>query len=230
MNRGDEMIKQIGTKVYYCNITGNVIKIIGDMQGYVKETNFDEDYLIYQELNEREKNTIELIQVPYGQYVILSKNSTGVMVNLETKELVFTYEPIPEEPLPPTIDDIVKEQANKISILEGQVDTQTTLITNIQNDQLNQDDSIMQGMMGTAEVCEMVIMLQEQIDAMQPTSPVALNLNNKLGGDSAMVEVYANLVLAGKYTCNPNEAVNGVKLVPSVYREQVKAKLNEWAK
>ena len=36
-------MKKIGTKIYYCLLTGNVIKIIGDMQGYVKETTFDED-------------------------------------------------------------------------------------------------------------------------------------------------------------------------------------------
>lgn len=160
------------------------------------------------------------------------KSNYNLDMSLTTEEVAQEYIRIKEEEkLQAEKEQITLEEAtDKISILEGQVDTQTTLITNIQNDQLNQDDSIMQGMMGTAEVCEMVIMLQEQIDAMQPTSPVALNLNNKLGGDSAMVEVYANLVLAGKYTCNPNEAVNGVKLVPSVYREQVKAKLNEWAK
>ena len=50
LNRGDKM-KQIGTKVYYCLLTGNVIKIIGDMMGYVRETTFDEDYEIYTELN-----------------------------------------------------------------------------------------------------------------------------------------------------------------------------------
>ena len=26
------MIKQIGTKIYYCTLSGNVIKVIGDMQ------------------------------------------------------------------------------------------------------------------------------------------------------------------------------------------------------
>ena len=35
-NREVKMIKQIGTKIYYSVLTGNVIKIIGDMQGYVK--------------------------------------------------------------------------------------------------------------------------------------------------------------------------------------------------
>ena len=62
------MIKQIGTKIYYCLITGNVIKIIGDMQGYVKVTSFDEDYEIYPELKERSKETIGLLTFEYGEY------------------------------------------------------------------------------------------------------------------------------------------------------------------
>ena len=169
------------------------------------------------------QNVTGFYQVPNGVPYLeieIPQGKRPLSVNVETKEIIY-------EDIPPSEMEIVQ---NKISILSKKLETQTTTITNIQNDQLSQDDSIMQGMMGTAEVCEMVIMLQEQIETIQPTNPVTLNLNNKLGGDSAMVEVYANLVLAGKYTCNPNEAVNGVKLVPSVYREQVKAKLNEWAK
>ena len=109
------MINQIGTKIYYCNLTGNVIKIIGDMQGYVKETTFDEDYLIYQELNEREKESIGLIQLGYGEYAILSKDSTGVMVDLDTNELIFTYEEIPQPPAEPTWEEVIND---KISTLE----------------------------------------------------------------------------------------------------------------
>lgn len=95
-------IKQIGTKVYYSNPTGNVIKIIGDMMGFVKETTFEQDYKIYKELNEMEVETIGLIELEYGEYSKLSANSTGVSVNLETKELQFTYEPLPEIPQEPT--------------------------------------------------------------------------------------------------------------------------------
>ena len=48
-------MKKIGTKIYYCLLTGNAIKIIGDMQGYVKETTFDEDIEIYTELKKEIK-------------------------------------------------------------------------------------------------------------------------------------------------------------------------------
>lgn len=111
------MIKQIGTKMYYCLLTGNVIKIIGDCQGYVRETTFDEDYEIYSELKEREKSSIGLLQFEYGEYPKLSQNSTGVMVNLETKELIFSYEELPTPPQEPTEIEIIQE---KISILEAE--------------------------------------------------------------------------------------------------------------
>ena len=111
------MIKQIGTKIYYCVLTGNVIKIIGDMQGYVRETTFDEDYEIYSELKEREKSSIGLLTFEYGEYPKLSQNSTGVMVNLEAKELIFSYEELPTPPKEPTEIEIIQE---KISILEAE--------------------------------------------------------------------------------------------------------------
>ncbi len=84
-------MKQLGTKLYYCNITGNVIFIIGDREGFVRETTFDEDIEIYAGLKERDKTTIGILTFEYGVYGELSKNSTGVKVSLETKQLVFTY-------------------------------------------------------------------------------------------------------------------------------------------
>nr|DAZ49286.1 MAG TPA: hypothetical protein [Caudoviricetes sp.] len=117
MNRGDKMIKQIGTKIYYCLLTGNVIKIIGDMQGYVKETTFDEDIEIYTELKERDKDSIGLLQFNYGEYPKLSQNSTGVMVDLETKELIFSYEEVPQKPIEPTELEVIQE---KVNLLENE--------------------------------------------------------------------------------------------------------------
>ena len=104
------MIKQIGTKIYYCLLTGNVIKIIGDMMGYVKETSFNEDIEIYTELKERDIKTIGLLTFEYGEYPKLSQNSTGVMVDLETKELIFSYEELPQIPQEPTETEIMQTE------------------------------------------------------------------------------------------------------------------------
>jgi len=87
------------------------------MQGYVRETTFDEDYEIYSELKERNKSSIGLLQFEFGEYPKLSKGSTGVMVNLETKELIFSYEELPTPPQEPTEIEKIKE---KISILEAE--------------------------------------------------------------------------------------------------------------
>ena len=111
------MIKQIGTKIYYCLLTGNIVKIIGDMQGYVKETTFDEDIEIYTELKERDRDSIGLLQFNYGEYPKLSQNASGVMVDLETKELIFSYEELPTPPQEPTEVELMQE---KISILEAE--------------------------------------------------------------------------------------------------------------
>ena len=104
------MMKQIGTKIYYCPLTGNVIKIIGDMQGHVKETTFNEDIEIYAELKERDKDAIGLLTFEYGEYPKLSKNATGVMVDLETKELIFSYDELPQEPIEPTEIEIMQNE------------------------------------------------------------------------------------------------------------------------
>ena len=108
------MIKQIGTKIYYCLLTGNVIKIIGDMMGYVKETTFNEDIEIYTELKERDINTIGLLQFNYGEYPKLSQNASGAMVDLQTKELIFSYEELPQEPIEPTEIEVIQNRINQL--------------------------------------------------------------------------------------------------------------------
>ena len=125
------MIKQIGTKIYYCLLTGNVIKIIGDMQGYVKETSFDEDIEIYTELKERDKDSIGLLQFNYGKYPKLSKNSTGVMVDLESKELIFTYEELPQEPQEPTEFEIMQNEIKALREELTQIQTSIASLTSL---------------------------------------------------------------------------------------------------
>ena len=107
-------MKQIGTKIYYCLLTGNVIKIIGDMVGYVRETSFNEDIEIYTELKERDKDTIGLLTFNYGEYPKLSQNASGVMVDLKTKELIFSYEELPTIQQEPTEIELMQEEIKQL--------------------------------------------------------------------------------------------------------------------
>ena len=122
------MIKQIGTKIYYCTLSGNVIKIIGDMQGYVKETTFNEDIEIYTELKERDISTIGLIKLNYGEYPSLSKGSTGVSINLKTKWLNFTYDELAQEPIEPTEIELMQDKINQ---LEEEISTLKSSISEV---------------------------------------------------------------------------------------------------
>ena len=110
-------MKQIGAKIYYCTLTGNVLQFIGDMQGSVIETSFDEDYKIYPNLYERDKKSVGLLKFEFGEYPKLSQGSTGVKVNLETKELEFTYEELQPILQESTEIEIIQK---KISILEAE--------------------------------------------------------------------------------------------------------------
>ena len=194
-------MKQIGTKIYYCNITGNVIKIIGDMQGYIKETTFDEDYEIYAELKERDRNTIGLLQFNYGEYPKLSQGSTGVMVDLETKELIFSYEELPTPPQEPTEIELMQD---KISILAAENE-------NLKLEQEQQNEEILVNMLANTEMFEMIL-------GMIPTTLSIEEKNTKNSGGSNMVEVYVTLIIKGAKT---------IEDVPLVIREQVIERLKQ---
>lgn len=201
LNRGDKMIKQIGTKIYYCNLSGNVIKIIGDMQGYVKETTFDEDIEIYTELKERDINAIGLLQFNYGEYPKLSQNSTGVMVDLKTKELIFSYEELPTPPQEPTEIEIIQ---NKISILEAENEK-------LKVEQEQQNEEILVNMLANTEMFEIIL-------GMMPMALSIEDKNTKNNGGSNMVEVYVTLIIKG---------VKTIEDVPLVIREQVIERLKQ---
>ena len=119
---------KLGTKIYYCLVSGNIIQIIGDRFGFINETSFEEDINMYTRLNERNRETIGLLQFEYGEYPELSQGSTGAMVNLETKELIFSYEELPQEPIKPTEIEIMQ---NEIKVLREELTQIQTSIASL---------------------------------------------------------------------------------------------------
>lgn len=94
----------------------------------------------------------------------------------------------------------------------------------IEEEQSQQDEQIINNMMGTTELCEMVLPILESVPSVMSIDEHGKEVN------SSMVDIYCNLVLLGKYTTNPEEAINGVKLVPKYYRQQVIEQLDIWGK
>ena len=195
------MIKQIGTKIYYCNITGNVLVVQGDIQGYVKESTFDEDCEIYVELKDRDKTSIGLLQFEFGEYHKLSQGATGVNVDLETKQPIFTYEELPMIPSEPTWEE---QMENKISILEAENEK-------LKVEQEQQNEEILVNMLANTEMFEMIL-------GMMPMTLSIEDKNTKNNGGDSMIEVYCTLIIKG---------VKTIEDVPLVIRERVIERLKQ---
>ena len=114
---------KLGTKIYYEKSTGNVIFTRGDMQGFVIETSFDEDYEMYSDLRKYQKDKIGCLNLEYGQLGQLladnKANSYKVDVTSNPHKLAFTWIDYetgqPGEP-PKTTEEQIKEESDKVRL------------------------------------------------------------------------------------------------------------------
>lgn len=97
------MIKK-GRRIYYDRSTGNVIWEIGEQTYYfdaIDET-IDQDIATFKALSDRNRDTFDVIELPFGAYDQDFAECNGYRVKPETKQLEFSYpDPnAPEEPQP----------------------------------------------------------------------------------------------------------------------------------
>lgn len=94
---------QIGRKLYWDKLTGNVIVDVGEMEGDVRETTIEEDYQVYKALQERVPETVGCMKFQFGQYAQDFAECNGYKVNPDTQTLEFSYPdpniPAPQEPV-----------------------------------------------------------------------------------------------------------------------------------
>lgn len=113
----------IGRKIYYEKLTGNIILDTGERQGSVVETTTEQDFQTYTALAERVSETVGVIQLEYGQYAQDFMSCNGYRVNPDTLQLEFSYpdpsQPEPQEPVyQAPLSEKVKEQEQRIADLE----------------------------------------------------------------------------------------------------------------
>ncbi|MNW61817.1 hypothetical protein D3C74_399050 [compost metagenome] len=94
---------QIGRRIYYEKSTGNVILDTGERSGSIVDTSPDGDILQYRELSDRVLETFDYVQLDYGQFSQDFIECTGFKVDINTRELEFSYpnesDPVPQEPV-----------------------------------------------------------------------------------------------------------------------------------
>ncbi len=104
---------QIGRRIYYEKITGNVIVDTGERTGSVVETTIEQDFVSFASLSERIPSTVGCLQLDHGQYAqdFVECNGYRVDVSGETPSLLFSY-PNSErsEPLPSLHQEVVEQE------------------------------------------------------------------------------------------------------------------------
>lgn len=96
------MINKIGRRLYFEVATGNILVDTGEKIGYVVQTTVEKDIAAYKVLSERNRNTFDYIELPYGAYAQDFAECNGYRVNPETKQLEFSY-PDPNQPEAPQV-------------------------------------------------------------------------------------------------------------------------------
>ena len=120
------------------------------------------------------------------------------MVNLETKELIFSYDELPIPPQEPSKIEIIQD---KISVLEAENEK-------LKVEEEKQNEEILVNMLANTEMFEMIL-------GMMPTT---LSIENKNNGGSNMVEVYVTLIIKG---------IKAVEDVPLAIKEKVIERLKQ---
>jgi len=90
-------LNKIGRKLYFDVATGEVILDTGEKMGSVIATTVERDIETYKVLSERNRETFDVIELPYGFYNADFSACNSYRVNPETKEIEFSY-PDPNEP------------------------------------------------------------------------------------------------------------------------------------
>lgn len=124
---------QIGRRIYFDKQTGNVIVDTGERSGAVIETTVEQDFETYRALAERVPETVDYIQLEYGQYAQDFAECSGYRVNPETREIEFSYPDLQNpEALPvfqkPLSEQIAELRTENLTLMESIAELYETLI------------------------------------------------------------------------------------------------------
>ena len=120
----------IGRRVYYEKLTGEVFLSIGERVGAVIPTTIEQDIETYKFLSERNRESFGVIDLGFGQHAQDFAESNGYRVNPETEELEFSYpDPNEEEPQEPVYQKPLSEQIKEQEQAIGELTTLVSMIS-----------------------------------------------------------------------------------------------------
>ena len=108
---------EIGRKIYFDKSNGNVILDTGERVGSVVLTTVDYDFTVYNVLIDRDRSTVGVIELEYGQYAQDFREYNGYRVNPDTRELEFSYpDPNEEQPQEPVYQKSLSKEVEELQL------------------------------------------------------------------------------------------------------------------
>lgn len=119
-------MRQLGRRLYFDKETGNIFFQFAEQVGLVEETTIEQDVSTFTTLSERNRETFDVIDLPFGAFSQDFAECNGYRVNPETKELEFSYpDPsAPQEPQPyqAPLSEEVKTLREELAVTQEAVD------------------------------------------------------------------------------------------------------------
>lgn len=139
-----EVDNVLGRKIYYEIGTGDVILITGEKQGLTAiNTTKEQDFQMYSVLQARTAESIDVIQLAYGEYGADFQTASSIKVDLATSELMFEF-PYYEPPLGVAVEQL--RQQNSANNMENEKLKLEN--SKIKQTQIEQDEILMQLLLG----------------------------------------------------------------------------------
>jgi hypothetical protein len=115
-----------GMRIYFDELTGNVICPTAETQGAVTKPTIEQDIATYKVLSERNRETFDVIELPFGAFAQDFAECNGYRVNVITKGIEFSY-PDPNQPEAPQVYQMplsveVKTLKEELAVTQEAVD------------------------------------------------------------------------------------------------------------
>lgn len=117
------MLTKIGRKLYYDIFTGEILVDTGEKEGYAIEKTFEQDVSTYKILSERDLETFDMIKLSFGQYLQDFAECSGYRINIETKEIEFSYPDSNEPETPPVYQKPLSIEVEELKVAQAATDT-----------------------------------------------------------------------------------------------------------
>ncbi|WP_086074339.1 hypothetical protein [Paenibacillus camerounensis] len=81
----------IGRRIYYDEVTGEIIQETGERSGDVIITTVDQDFIFYSKLSKRVRETVGYLELEFGDYTDDFREGHLVGINTAERTPLFSY-------------------------------------------------------------------------------------------------------------------------------------------